>query len=156
MTQLDQDDIWKIVKRIRISFLSKYEHPQCNYLETLLSDENIKDITKSLADGLNLNISTVPRKNVTDESLQTAAQIFTYLNFCPPKKIPSLIMLVFKNSKPKDIIFALKSIIKTSNILVKKSSVQILSKFMEDLSLNQYKAIQIITKGKSYNEDTIK
>ena len=66
-----------------------------------------------------------------------------------------LIFHVLKTGTTKELIFALKSIMKTSkNGAEKRSSVKIFTKLMENLGLNQYKHTQINTENKCYKNAT--
>ena len=123
----DHDSFWNIVKQIRKSVLSKLPKLDCNAQNTLLSDEQIKINVKTFEDSLNVNASlimtTISKKtscgyygctiknfdvptiyeNVSDETLNTAAEMFTYLNYCPPKLLLSFykggVQLIHKRLK---------------------------------------------------------
>ena len=81
MTKLDPENVWKIVKNIRISLLSEHTNLDC-YIP-MLSDEIIQGNINQVATELNLNTSSTPNKNVSNSILQTGVEIFTYLNYCP-------------------------------------------------------------------------
>ena len=79
--------------------------------------------------------------------------MFTYLSFCPSliSKYSRTIAHLFKTGTPRNIIHGLRSVQKTSqNFDEKYKTVEIFSKFMESLSLEEYKDIQMMTKGKCY------
>ena len=107
-----------------------------------------------MAKELKLKTTTEINRNISDESLQTAAEMFTYLITClPNQKLFGFITHLFLNKTPKEIILALIGIIKTSQN--SERTVEIFSNAMKSLRLNQYEEIQIITKGKCYTNGII-
>ena len=154
ITKVEEEHVWKIMKKIRISFLYECPDADCQDDNTLLSDENIQENIKSLEKELKLNTSLTPDKNISFKTLETAVEMFTYLNFCPPKLLKFTPHL-FRTGTPKEIIFGLTSVIKTiKNRAEIYKTVEILSKFMETLMLKEYEKVQIITKGKCYTNGT--
>ena len=169
----DLRSFWNIVEELRKSVFSKILKLDCNAQSTLLSDEQIKLNIKTLEDTLNMNQSLIMEtitkticssygcdtkrfdvptiyKNVTYETLQSAAEMFTYLNYCPPKLLLSFYNDLFKSASPRNIILAITSINRKAQNSAKESSVTILKKVMETLKLIKYEDIQIITRG--YNK----
>ena len=108
MTKLDKENLWKIVKETRKLLLSLKEDPECQDSNTILSDNLIKENNRRLEEALNLDPTSVPfpSNRITVKSLETAAEIFTYLNFCPPVFL-SLIQHILKTGTPKDIILGM-------------------------------------------------
>ena len=156
-TKLNQKKIWKIVEKTRIAFLSEHHTDlSCDSNSILLSDKKILKNINSLAAELKLNTTFIPNKNASNETLQIAAEMFTYLNYCPTAfdKIFSFSKYLFETGTPKEIIFALMTLMKTSQNAAKTGTIEIFSKVMETLSLSHYKDIQIITKGKCYSKAT--
>ena len=161
MTQLDLENVWKLVKTIRKAFLShklrsKKKDVDCDRddaYNNLLVEYFIKMNIDSLAEKLQLNPTSVPNENVSYKTLETAGEIFTYLNYCPDK-LESIITNVLENETPKDIILAFTSILKSSTNSIKQSMRNILSKVMESFKLDTYEKIQVLTKGKCYTNDT--
>lgn len=155
MMKLNLENVWKIVRKTRLSFLSRHIEIDsvCNEEKTLLSNGNIQENMNSLFEELKLNPTSTPDTNIPSQTLQTAGQMFTYLNYCPTA-IPKHLLLrayLFQTATPKEIILALISIIKTSqNLTEKKETIEMLSKLMEILHLKQYENVQIITKDKCY------
>ena len=155
MAQLDLENIWKIMKKIRISFLKRNLEPECERITPSLSEIYIQDIIDQFAEELNLTPSSIPKTpkdNITYQKLETAGQIFTYLMYCPPKLVP-LVAQILKSETPKNMILALTSMIKRPTI-VPQSSRKILINVLKTLKLDQYETIQIITKGKCYINGT--
>ena len=66
--------------------MSKFTELNCNYENTLLSDEyvekNIENVKKAINSAT--TTATVP---INNEILQKAMEMFTFLNYCPPKQI---------------------------------------------------------------------
>ena len=103
ITELDLENVWKIVKKTRLSFLSEHSNPDCNYQKTLLSDVIIQENINNLDAELNLKTTSTPNKNVSDRTLKASVEIFTYLNYCPQSlnKIFSFIKYLFEIGTPK-------------------------------------------------------
>ena len=62
-----------------------HTHSDCKDDKTLLADRIIQENINSLAVELNLEITSTPKRDVSDKTLQAAVEMFTYLNFCPHK-----------------------------------------------------------------------
>ena len=107
-----------------------------------------------MAEKLNVNATSTPKDNISHETLKTAAEIFTFLNYCPPKLLP-LISNVLRTETPKNIILALTSIKGSKENPVKKSAMKILIKVLETLKLKTYEKIQTFTKGTCCMNDII-
>ena len=142
--QLDQENVRKIVRQIRISFLYQLKDPKCQNSDTLLSDGNIKDNIDVVEEKLKLNVGINPNTNVSDETLQFAANLFTYLKYCPTKDF--YVLSVIKSESAKNILLALTSMMKTSQNAGKKSITKIFTKVMEIFKFSSYKGIDEITK----------
>ena len=168
ITEYNRNDVWKLVKEIRRSFLSKNIEQDCNDQGTLINDENIKENIKKVQEKLNINksmiIETISKTScqqyycgssyidihfvfdtVRRETLETATEMFTYLNYCPPKLLLSMYEDLLKSASPRDIILAITTIRKTNH--ARESSELILKKIMETMKLTNYQSIQIITQG---------
>ena len=159
MTELDQKNVWAIVRNERLSFLSGNTEFDCDYRKSLLSYSYINIIINSFAEQLEIdtNKTLSSKRNVSKDVLQTAAEMFTYLNFCP-SHIPKHLMYIayiFKSGTPKNIIFALTSAIKNiQNSDEKNKIMEVLFEVMEFYKLNHYEKIQMITKGKCFKNST--
>ena len=145
------EDVWNIVKETRKSFLSKNDEPECQHPDTLVSDKNIRDNLKHLTSELKLKTSLKPNVSYQNK-LKTAAEMFTYLNFCPPLSL-SLLRSILKYQTPRDVILGLTSIMKTSKNAEKQTSLNIFMKVMEIMKLDHHKQIQFITTKKCFVED---
>ena len=146
-TQLDQEMFWKIVKKARRSFLLVHSEPECQSKESqiLLSVEYIEETITIVEKTLQLNASLIAKKPIPAEILKNGAEMFTYLNYCPPK-LYSFISHLISNGSPKEMILALITIKRKLLNAGKHSSAKILIHLLKNLGLRQYEHIQIITK----------
>ena len=156
MKKLDLENVWNIVKETRKSFLFEAKEAlsacQFNSNPSLLSPNVIQENQNKVEKELEFNAKTTLYENVSERTLQTAAEMFTYLNQCPQEhKLLSFYKDLFKSASPKDIILALTSVMKTTNNLEKEKSVNIFRKVMESINLLNYEDLQIIIKGNCYN-----
>ena len=154
MTQVGEENIWKVVKEIRKSFLQNLG--EYNTYTCILENKAIFEIyeiyknIKSMEKKLDLKSTTIANERTSKVSLKTAAEMFTYLNYCPPHKLIMVYKHLFTTATPKDILTAIASIIRVSQNAAKESSLIIFSKVLERFELVSEK-IQIITKGKCFN-----
>ena len=155
MTKLDQENVWRIVRKTRQLFLSENASPNCEDDKTLLTYRHIKDIGNSLSGKFKLKASSVAKKKISDKMLlKTAAEMFTYLNFCPPKLLTFIVHL-FKTGTPRDMILALAGIQKSlQEASEKRKIIEIFQRVMNTFNLNHYEKVQIITKGKCHSNGT--
>ena len=156
IVELDLDNVWKILKGTRKTFVSKLTDADCQHMNTyvslLLSEKNIKQNIDDVEKKLGINVSFAMNKNVSGKVLKTAVKMFTYLSFCPPKYL-ILVSNILKMEPPKNIILALTSMKMTTHNLEKLATVQILAKVMESLGLKQFEEIQIISKRICHNKN---
>ena len=147
-----------MVKHRRFKILST--EPNCNFHNSQLSITNVRENIKYIAEKLTEDpITEIPFEGVSQETLETAAEMFTYLNFCPTK-IFSFYKDLFTNATAKDITLALTSIMKASvSDAHRISSTRIFEKCSDSFKLNLYKDVDILTlfgfpeKCKSSTED---
>ena len=157
-TELDLEQVWNHLKNTRKSFLSISKHKTwedqfCVPGDQLLNVEHITSNVKSFAEKLKLNTSSTPNKYVSYKTLETAGEMFTYLNYCPPE-LELFTTYILGNGSPKDMILVLTHFMKTSQNSEKESARRILLRVMEALDLHTYENIQMVTKGKCYINDT--
>ena len=128
------NSVWEVVKAIRKNFLTEFnENTQCSNVDpSLLSDNIIQNNFEKVTDKLSVTVALDPLVNITNETFQTAAEMFTYLNFCPPKLF-LLFKKLFKSESPKKILLAMTSILKASQSTAKQSSGKIWAKVKEYL-----------------------
>ena len=85
-TEIDDENLWTIVKEIRKSFLIvRKGNIDCSSNQ-LVWDMKIEENVKSLEKRLGLNISDNHIEYISDKTLQTSLEMFTYLNYCPPQE----------------------------------------------------------------------
>ena len=116
----------------------------------LLSDNYINNDIDVVEEKLKLNVGINPNTNVSDETLQFAANLFTYLKYCPTKDF--YVLSIIKSESAKNILLALTSMMKTSQNAGKKSFTRIFIKAMEIFRLFIYRDIDAITKEKGFDD----
>ena len=163
----DQKTIWNVIKETRKIYLSKHIESECQNYDTIVRNDHLAENIRAVEDKLNLNLSTnTISEDVGQETLETAAEMFTYLNYCPPEPFKNLVRLfrqdLFKsgNLASKDILLALASIIQSSQNAIKESSTRVLRKTMKILNLVQHENIENVgmfndnsTKESLFNEE---
>ena len=157
-TELDLEQVWNLLKETRKLFLSKSKQKSwkdkfCVPGDQLLHRDLITSNVERFAEKLKLNTSSTPNKNVSYKTLETAGEMFTYLNYCPPE-LELFTSYILGNETPKNMILALIHFMKTSQNSEKESARRILLRVMEALDLHTYENIQMVTKGKCYINDT--
>ena len=138
------DDIWKIIKQVRKSFLIDGDDIECrNY-----GYQIAKDHMKTNIDNVEENLSTKSNdshEKITEDILQAGAEMFTYLNFCPPKKLIKLCKELLLQRPMKDIILAMTNIMKMRRNAEKSTATIIWSKIDEKLRYLKYRIIDSVT-----------
>ena len=90
MGKFEKNYIWEIVKNARKSFLLTNDRIACEgdaYASAAyaLSDVNIKHLIDVVQHELNINSTSTVLDNVDGETLETSADLFVYLSYCPPQ-----------------------------------------------------------------------
>ena len=147
----DPEIVWKEVRKARHSYLTKYtgsSHCHEDYPALLNYDEIKSNVKNVINDEQNPFVSFFPLENVTKEELETAAAMFLYLNYCPPRLF-LFYKELFKTSSVKDIILSFTSILRKSRNAAKNSSYRIWSIVREYLHplFSQYEEICLKNKG---------
>jgi len=143
----DYNKVWKIVKEARRTFLVKSYVEACNEtLPLLLSTDLIKENIKYIEDKLYLNLTNSKSSENENINFETAGQMFTYLNICPPKFF-YLLKNLLNSETPKRILLAMTSILKTSQNAQLRSNTKIFMKIMTYFKLNSHKEIEILKNG---------
>ena len=154
--KLNQENIWKVIRQIRKSFLSFDFNPSCDIGNPLLFHNNhIKKNIKTVGEKLKVNTTYSRNKEVSEIILQTAADMFTYLNFCPSaeaRTLSNFLQDLLTSRSAKNILLALTSMMKRSVNAEKESSTKIFTKAMELFKLSTYRDIEVITKEKKIYE----
>ena len=143
---MDKDYIWEIVKKERKNFLTVNPDPGCQTHDNQVYEfdikTNIDNFEKQMANKATTNTSD---ENVTEDSLQTGAEMFTYLNFCPPKALQKFFKKLFLYGSTKDIILAVTNIIKTRKNAEKSTAIKIWREIDKKLPYLEYQIIDSIS-----------
>ena len=146
--QVQQDSFWNFMREIRVMNVFTQEDIECSkdsncilFTEKMLKKNNFMMETKL---GMTSNYKIL--ENVKKETLQLAAEMFTYLNFCP-KKLDSVLMYqqIFKKASAKDILLALNSIRRKSTSFDKNIVEQVWSFVTNKLNITSYKKLKSYT-----------
>ena len=138
-TQLKDEDVWKIVKDIRKSFLANQNESDC---KSLLSISKTQENINNFEQKLNLlSTPTTPKMNISTKTSQIGAEMFGYLNLCPPFELLQFYQneLLVDNSPIHHITLALSSIMKTTENAEHRSSRRLLEKLLKLINLQTYK-----------------
>ena len=152
-TEVDDEGVWKILKELRRSYSNGSD---CNYQNTLLSIEYIEKNTNFVKEQLKVNdtmimTSTTKEKcdgwlcktieevklimfeNISKGTFQKVAEMFTYLNYCPPNLLLSFYKNLLMTASPKNIVIAMTNILKTTQNAAKESSLKVFEKIMDKI-----------------------
>ena len=102
----DEKEIWRLTKLQRKKLLMKNSKPVYNKDNTLISDTLVKENIRNLEQCLKVSSTSGLIENVSDKTLDVAAKLFTYLNYCPPT-ILAFYKNLIKNGSVKNIISTL-------------------------------------------------
>ena len=112
--------------------------PKCILWGTLVDNILFENIMNVLQEKVQMNTTIEPLENVTQETLETATEMFTYLFSCPPKEIISFYKHLLNTGTPKDIMIAMSNILRISQNAARESSYRIFIEAMTKMNLNQY------------------
>ena len=87
-------------------------------------------------------------ENITEDILQAGAEMFTYLNFCPPKKLMNFYQELLLKRSTKDIILSMTNIMKTRRNAEKSTAEKLLSKIDKKLQNLTYRMIDSLRQMK--------
>ena len=154
----DFQEIWKAVNTTRQTFLSQNPDPKQKNTEimnmlnpNLLFKASVKENILEIENKLNVAADTMTQPNVSKETLQAAAEMFTYLNYSPPKLLVFFRDL-FKQENPKNILLALSSIVKVSQNAAKESSRKILQNTLKVLKISNLEKIDALAGGLGFSD----
>ena len=143
---IDIDNIWKIVKQVRKRFLSDNDDRQCQEDENQIANDDIKTNIDNVKKYLTINATDYEsHENVIENILRIGAEIFTYISFCPPKKLIKFYKELLLQGSTKDIILAMTNIMKTRRNSEKSTSTKIWSEMTKKLKNMKYKNIDLVT-----------
>ena len=139
---------WKIVEDTRKLFLSKGYKLKCNLEDTLVDSykiiqRNIKEVGEKL--GL-IGTTYEMKENISKKTFENAAEMFTYLNYCLPKRFISFYENLFNTASAENLTLAILSVMKTSKNAEQRSSSRIFQKYLTLLKLGYYENIQFLSK----------
>ena len=145
MTKLDKENVQKHIMKTRLSLLSQYTDISCDPADTLVSHKTLQESINSLATELKLNTTYIPNKNVSNITLEYAARMFIYLNYCPSKLL-SFIIDLLRSGKLREILLALPCV----NTLAegdrkRETTIDVLNNILNNLSQREFQKIP--TKG---------
>ena len=144
LNHFEKNNVWKVVKEVRSKFLTDNLEPECNIVNTLVSEDSIKDNMEIVMSKLNLEIMTCyPIENLTLENIYDAADMFIYLNYCPSKLLP-LFHHLFMTQSPKNILLAMTNIFKTSQNAEKDISIKIFKNMMKHFNLSNFENLELL------------
>ena len=128
-----------IVKQVRNDFLVKNDDPEC-----LIDWDNkiAEKYIKTNIDRVEIYLTKDSYKNLTEKNLQTGAEMFTYLNFCPPKNLIKFYKELLLLKSPKHIILAMTNIMKTRKNAEKLTATKIWNKIENSWKYLKYRKIE--------------
>ena len=142
----DIDNLWIIIKQVGKIYLSYNDDPKCQEYDNQIAEDDIKtNIDNVEKKTTNLKDYYYYDENVTKNILQTGAEMFTYLNFCPPKKLLQFYKELLLQRSTKDIILAMTNIMKTRRNSEKSSATIIWNKIDQKLKNLKYRIIDSVT-----------
>ena len=144
----DIDNLWIKVKQVRNDFLIKNSNdPECSIdLDNKIAEKYIK----TNIDRVEIYLTKYSNdsdfyENITEKNLQTGAEMFTYLNFCPPKNLIKFYKELLLLKSPKHIILAMTNIMKTRKNAEKLTATKIWNKIENSLKYLKYRKIDSVT-----------
>ena len=149
----DEDNIWKMLKAVRKNYLSRESVPECRIGRNLISESCIKEILNNLTKK-SPYLQKNKAKNYFDDEYTYGAKMFTYLSFCPPKKLIKFYRELFVKGSIRDMILALTNIMKTRRNAEKSSATKLWSKLEDKLKFLNYKKLESLTLKTSRHSDS--
>ena len=140
MKNLNNQEIWRIAKKIRIKSISNLSLTSSACYKFGFDTNEYPELTKELEKILQVNSSLIVSTNVTDETLENAAKVFIYLSFCPGPELLSwkqFFQNMFQNFQSKMMLLNLNRILKNSEGSIKKITLSIMDKLISILNNKQ-------------------
>ena len=136
-----------MVRQVRNDFLIKNNNPECSIdLDNKIAENYIKTNIDRVEIYLTKDSNDYDSyENVTERNLQIGAEMFTFLNFCPPKNLIKFYKELLLQKSPKDIILAMTNITKTRKNAEKLTATEILNKIEKSLKYLKYRKIDSVT-----------
>ena len=141
----DIDNVWKIIKQVRKNYLSHNDDPECRENGNQIAKDDIKTNIDNVEERLTTNLTdfNFHDENIKEDILQAGAELFTYLNFCPPKKLLKFYKELLLKRSTKDIILAITNIIKMRRNAEKSTATTIWSKIDKKMINLKYRRIDL-------------
>ena len=155
LRKLDMENVWKIIKRTRQSYLLQHPDLYLNCYEKI-STSILKELINNFTKELEISTKYPPEEKVSDKTLKTSAEILIYLLHCPQFKPKLLLFMsyILQYETPKELVLAWTNLLKTSQAGEKKENIEILTQVLEGFNLDFYEKLQIITKRKCFINGT--
>ena len=136
-----------MVRQVRNDFLIKNNNPESSIdLDNKIAEKYIKTNIDRVEIYLTKDSNDYDSyENVTERNLQIGAEMFTFLNFCPPKNLIKFYKELLLQKSPKDIILAMTNIMKTRKNAEKVTATKILIKIENNLKYLKYRKIDSVT-----------
>ena len=151
-SSLEIEDIWSIVKKIRFQSIKNLSLSSSNcYHYGFEHKAFLLKTTAELEKMLHINSSELVYQNVTEKTLEDAAQVFIYLSFCPGQELLSwkqFFQNLFQNFQAKMMLLNLNRILKNSDESILKITHSIMNKLTSMLKK------QLVT-GESTKSETL-
>ena len=145
MVEEDLETVWEIVRETRQSFLSEKLESACQEFN-LIAEQDIVENNDQIERKLQLQVNYTLYENIPEDILQTGAEMYTYLNYCP-SKIMQFYDHLFLEGSIKHIILAVTNIIKTRRNAERETAMDIWNRIEKELTLF-YNNIDKVTRGK--------
>ena len=154
---ISKELLWDIIKENRHNFviyntnLNKFSSEPClgDDARVLIDDTSIDINTFMIENGIKMRKS---KTKVYDMDIETAGEMFLYLNLCPRFMFEwtQLYVELFKSSSLDIIVQTLNRLLKTASLMQNKSLVDITSKILHNIAKKysfDFKIIDELTKG---------
>ena len=82
----DKDEVWELVKETRGELMRAKTDKDCKK-NMFVAEERLAENIGALGRRLKLNVTSTPVGNISEEVLNTAAEFYIYLIFCPTDKL---------------------------------------------------------------------
>ena len=168
MTKFSEEDIWKILKKLKlsISFGTACEKglysnmPQTNHKNIIEMVERDLQIhyPNTIIFGEFGDIDSIPVTfpNMTEEKLKTAAEMYYYLMSCPDSLMPWFMFYsdLFMTRPPTEIVLALNRILKGKTVSFNKGAKEVAEKLFDFIATNSSFKYQEIKRMMQLSHET--
>ena len=110
----DIDNLWIIIKQVRKNYLSHKDDPECKDDDNQIAEDDIKTNIDIVEENLTANLTDYDYYDENMEDiLHEGVEMFTYLSFCPQKKLINFYKELLLQGSTKDILLLMTNIMKT-------------------------------------------